>query len=63
MATQVATAAEQQVATTAEISQNMTSISDMTQATAAGSVQIRGVAQEQARLANNLQDISTAFTT
>ncbi len=63
MATQVAAAAEEQVATTAEISQNMTSISDMTQATASGSVQISAVAQEQAKLANNLQNISTAFTT
>lgn len=63
MATQVAAAAEEQVATTTEISRNMTSISDMTQATASGSVQISAVAQEQAKLANNLQDISTAFTT
>lgn len=63
MATQVAAAAEEQVATTTEISRNMTSISDMTQATASGSVQISAVAQEQTKLANNLQNISTAFIT
>ncbi|BFM15777.1 methyl-accepting chemotaxis protein [Maricurvus nonylphenolicus] len=63
MATQVAAAAEEQVATTNEISTNLTTISDMTQATASGSVQISAVAQEQARLASDLQGISTAFTT
>lgn len=63
MATQVATAAEEQVATTAEINRNVETISHMTQATATGAAQIQAVAQEQARMANNLQGISTAFKT
>ncbi len=63
MATQVATAAEQQVSTTTEMAGNMATISDMTQATAAGASQISAVAQEQARMANDLQAISTAYKT
>lgn len=63
IANRVAAAAEEQVAATSEISLNVTNISEVTQATAAGSAQISVVAQEQARLACNLQDISTAFIT
>ena len=63
MATDVATAAEQQVATTQEISQNIATIGEMTEAAATGSKQISQVAREQAQLANNLQNISTAFST
>lgn len=63
MATEVATAAEQQVSTTHEIAQNMGTISEMTQATSTGSRQISEVSQEQARLASDLQGISTAFKT
>jgi len=63
MATQVAAAAEQQVATTGEIARNIETISAMTQTTASGMTQISAVAQEQARMANNLQAISTAFRT
>ena len=63
MATQVATAAEEQVATTSEMARNMESISEMTQATASGASQISAVAQKQARMANDLQQISTAYKT
>lgn len=63
MATQIATAAEEQVATTGESSKNMETISAMTQSAASGATQISAVAQEQTRMANNLQSISTAFKT
>jgi methyl-accepting chemotaxis protein len=63
MATQVATAAEQQVATTAEITRNIETINQMTLETVSGAEQIKVVANEQARMAANLQTISTAFVT
>lgn len=63
VASRVAVAAEQQVAATQEISENASAISAMTEATATGSAQIRSVSEEQARLASQLQDISTAFKT
>ncbi|NIB40161.1 methyl-accepting chemotaxis protein [Pseudomaricurvus alkylphenolicus] len=51
------------MATTAEITRNIETINQMTLETVSGAEQIKVVANEQARMAANLQTISTAFVT
>jgi len=62
-ATQVATAAEQQVATTSEISKNIVAISQISEESATDSVEIQSVAQDQSLMASKLELISSRFTT
>lgn len=61
MATQIATASEQQVAVTRELAGNMESVSDAAILTLTGSQEITQVTQEQARLARRLQDLANEF--
>ncbi|WP_152207842.1 methyl-accepting chemotaxis protein [Marinobacter changyiensis] len=61
MAAQIATAAEQQVAVTRELTQSMESVSESATLTLAGSHEIRTVTDEQARLARQLQDLAHEF--
>lgn len=63
MATQIATAAEQQVAVTREIAQNMESVSEASLLTLTGSKEITAVTEEQAKLARILQDLALQFKT
>lgn len=61
MATQIATASEQQVAVTRELAGNMESVSEAAILTLTGSQEITQVTQEQARLARQLQDLANEF--
>ena len=61
MATQIATASEQQVAVTRELAGNMESVSEAALLTLTGSQEITEVTQEQARLARQLQDLANEF--
>ncbi|MFO8142306.1 MAG: methyl-accepting chemotaxis protein [Marinobacter sp.] len=61
MATQIATASEQQVAVTRELAGNMESVSEAAILTLTGSQEITQVTQEQARLARRLQDLASEF--
>ncbi|MBY6033202.1 methyl-accepting chemotaxis protein [Marinobacter daepoensis] len=61
MATQIATASEQQVAVTRELAGNMESVSETAILTLTGSQEISQVTQEQARLARQLQDLANQF--
>ncbi len=60
MTEQVATAAEQQVAVTQELSQNVLMVDSKSQASAAAE-QISGAAREQAQMALGLQDLSGKY--
>lgn len=60
---QIATASEQQVATTQEITTSISKINNSAQNSAAGAAQIESVADEQAKLAVRLQNLATAFRT
>jgi methyl-accepting chemotaxis protein len=61
MATQIATASEEQVAVTRELAGNMESVSESAILTLTGSKEINQVTQEQARLARQLQDLANEF--
>jgi methyl-accepting chemotaxis protein len=61
MATQIATASEQQVAVTRELAGNMESVSEAAILTLTGSQEITQVTQEQAQLARQLQDLANEF--
>ncbi len=61
MATQIATATEQQVAVTRELAGNMEAVSEMAMLTLTGSQEISHVTGEQARLARQLQDLANEF--
>lgn len=61
MATQIATASEQQVAVTRELAGSMESVSEAAILTLTGSQEINQVTQEQARLARKLQDLANEF--
>ena len=61
MATQIATASEEQVAVTRELAGNMESVSEAAILTLTGSQEITQVTQEQARLARQLQDLANEF--
>ncbi|SFR56629.1 Methyl-accepting chemotaxis protein [Marinobacter daqiaonensis] len=61
MATQIAAASEQQVATTRELAGNMESVSEAAILTLTGSQEITQVTTEQARLARALQDLANEF--
>lgn len=63
MATQIATAAEQQVAVTRDIAHNMESVSEASLLTLTGSQEITAVTEEQAKLARALQDLAIQFKT
>ena len=63
MATQIATAAEQQVAVTRDIAHNMESVSEASLLTLTGSQEISAVTEEQAKLARALQDLAIQFKT
>lgn len=59
---QIASASEQQSATTEELNRNVTSIRDLADQSAAGSDQTTAASQELARLAGDLQDSVSGFT-
>ena len=61
MATQIATASEQQVSVTRELAGNMESVSESAILTLTGSQEITQVTTEQARLARALQDLANGF--
>jgi len=61
MATQIATASEEQVAVTRELAGNMESVSEVAILSLTGSQEITEVTQEQARLARELQDLANEF--
>ena len=61
MSQQIATAAEEQVAVTNEISQNIRSINDLSDETTEGGQQISQAANEQASLATGLHELSRMF--
>lgn len=61
MATQIATASEQQVAVTRELAGSMESVSEAAIMTLTGSQEITQVTTEQARLARQLQDLANEF--
>ncbi|MBK1873735.1 methyl-accepting chemotaxis protein [Marinobacter sp. 1-3A] len=61
MATQIATASEQQVAVTRELAGNMEAVSEVAILTLTGSQEISHVTGEQARLARQLQDLANDF--
>ncbi|GGY78479.1 methyl-accepting chemotaxis protein [Marinobacter zhanjiangensis] len=61
MATQIATASEQQVSVTRELAGNMESVSESAILTLAGSREITQVTGEQAQLARQLQDLANEF--
>lgn len=63
MTIQVAAATEQQVAVSEDIAQKMQSIGDKSQHAATGGEQISAAAQEQAELANQLQQLASEFKT
>lgn len=63
MATQIATAAEEQVAVTRDIAHNMESVSEASLLTLTGSQEITAVTEEQAKLARALQDLAMQFKT
>ncbi len=58
---QIAGASEEQVAVNEEVNRNVVRINEMSESTAAGSAQISEAAQEQAELANKLQNLSARF--
>ncbi len=59
--TQIASAAEEQSATTEEINRNITNIRDMAEQTESGARQAASVSEELARLATNLQQVVGRF--
>ena len=59
--TQIASAAEEQSATTEEINRNITNIRDMSEQTESGARQAASVSEELARLATNLQQVVGRF--
>lgn len=61
MASQIATASEEQVAVTRELAGNMESVSEAAILTLTGSQEITQVTGEQARLARVLQDLANEF--
>ncbi|WP_339804278.1 methyl-accepting chemotaxis protein [uncultured Marinobacter sp.] len=61
MATQIATASEQQVAVTRELAGSMETVSESAILTLTGSQEITQVTGEQARLARQLQDLANEF--
>ncbi|MCL7943526.1 methyl-accepting chemotaxis protein [Marinobacter sp. ATCH36] len=61
MASQIATASEEQVAVTRELAGNMESVSEAAILTLTGSQEISQVTGEQARLARVLQDLANEF--
>ena len=61
MSTQIASAAEEQSATSEEINRNITSISDMANETVTGAQQTSTASSELARLANDLQGMVAQF--
>lgn len=61
MMEQIATAAEEQVATTVEITKSISNINNSTQCAAENAGQIQTVASEQSQLATQLQNLATAF--
>ncbi|MBE0487305.1 methyl-accepting chemotaxis protein [Marinobacter sp.] len=61
MATQIATASEQQVAVTRELAGSMETVSEAAILALTGSQEITQVTQEQARLARQLQDLANEF--
>ena len=61
MATQIATASEEQVAVTRELAVSMESVSEVAILSLTGSQEITEVTQEQARLARELQDLANEF--
>jgi len=61
MASQIATASEEQVAVTRELAGSMESVSEAAILTLTGSQEITQVTGEQARLARVLQDLATEF--
>lgn len=61
MASQIATASEEQVAVTHELAGNMESVSEVAMLTLTGSQEITEVTDEQARLARLLQDLANEF--
>ncbi|MEH6561835.1 MAG: methyl-accepting chemotaxis protein [Marinobacter sp.] len=61
MASQIATASEQQVAVTRELTGNMEAVSEVAILTLTGSEEISHVTGEQARLARQLQDLANEF--
>ncbi|PPK50382.1 methyl-accepting chemotaxis protein [Marinobacter persicus] len=61
MATQIATASEEQVAVTRELATSMESVSEVAMLSLTGSQEITEVTQEQARLARELQDLANEF--
>lgn len=63
MATQIATASEQQVFVTRDIAENMERVSEASLLTSTGSQEITAVTQEQAKLARALQDLAMQFKT
>jgi len=63
MTTQIAAATEQQVAVSEDIAQKMQSIGDKSQHAATGGEQISAASHEQAKLANQLQQLASEFKT
>jgi methyl-accepting chemotaxis protein len=61
MASQIATASEQQVAVTRELAVSMEAVSEVATLTLTGSQEISHVTGEQARLARQLQDLANEF--
>lgn len=61
MASQIATASEEQVSVTRELAGNMESVSEAAILTLTGSQEITQVTGEQARLARQLQDLANEF--
>ncbi|MDR9424367.1 MAG: methyl-accepting chemotaxis protein [Marinobacter sp.] len=61
MASQIATASEEQVAVTHELAGSMESVSEVAILTLTGSQEITEVTEEQARLARELQDLANEF--
>lgn len=61
MASQIATASEEQVAVTQELANGMESVSEVAILTLSGSQEISQVTQEQAKLARQLQDLANEF--
>lgn len=63
MATQIATASEQQVSVTRDIAKNMEHVNEAALLTLTGSQEITAVTDEQAKLARLLQDLAMEFKT
>ncbi|WP_113906874.1 methyl-accepting chemotaxis protein [Aliidiomarina celeris] len=63
MATQIATASEEQVAVTRDIAKNMEHVNEAALLTLTGSQEITAVTDEQAKLARLLQDLAMEFKT